>query len=120
MSAVKGVSFAVTGLALAGLVACGGMEGTGTGGGGGGGTGGGVAAGGGTGGGVATGGGTGGGSAADAGQGGGTGGGGMMVMAQYPSWMLQDVQPMSPRFNETYGLASFSGRPVVVVLLEGF
>lgn len=41
------------------------------------------------------------------------------VMA-YPGWQLEDVQPQSARFNETYGLAAFAGRPLVVVVLEGY
>ncbi len=50
----------------------------------------------------------------DGGAGGGTG------VAMYPTWQLQDIQPASPRFNQTYGLAAFAGRPVVAMLLEGF
>lgn len=41
-------------------------------------------------------------------------------VAMYPGWQLEDVQPQSARFGQTYGLSAFSGRPVVVVLLEGF
>lgn len=37
-----------------------------------------------------------------------------------PSWMLEDVQPMSPRAGQTYGLQTFSSKIVVVTLLEGF
>lgn len=37
-----------------------------------------------------------------------------------PSWMLEDVQPASPRLGQTYGLQTFSERIVVVTLLEGF
>jgi hypothetical protein len=34
--------------------------------------------------------------------------------------MLEDVQPLSPRTGQTYGLETFGGKVVVVVLLEGF
>jgi hypothetical protein len=37
-----------------------------------------------------------------------------------PTWMLEDVQPQSPRFGQTYGLEAFSGSHVVVTLVEGF
>lgn len=37
-----------------------------------------------------------------------------------PTWSLQDIQPMSPRFTETYGLDVFSGSVLVVVLVQGF
>ena len=37
-----------------------------------------------------------------------------------PSWMLRDIQPQSPMFDQTYGLSAFSGTVLVVVLLEGF
>lgn len=37
-----------------------------------------------------------------------------------PAWMLEDVQPLSPRTGQTYGLDTFSNKIVVVVLLEGF
>jgi hypothetical protein len=37
-----------------------------------------------------------------------------------PTWMLEDVQPASPRLGQTYGVDSFGGRVVVVTLLEGF
>lgn len=62
-----------------------------------------------------------------AGQGGGAAGGsvgnaagGMALAAMYPTWTLTDLQPLSPRANETYGLSAFAGRPLVVVLIEGF
>lgn len=42
------------------------------------------------------------------------------VNPEIPTWQLEDVQPGSPRFGQTYGLSVFAGRPVVVVLLEGF
>ena len=41
-------------------------------------------------------------------------------MAMYPPWTLEDVQPQSARFGQTYGLSEFAGRPIVAVLLEGF
>jgi hypothetical protein len=47
-------------------------------------------------------------------------GGGSGAVAMYPSWQLTDIQPTSPRFNQSYGLDAFAGRPVVAVLLEGF
>jgi hypothetical protein len=37
-----------------------------------------------------------------------------------PTWMLEDVQPQSPRAGQTYGLDTFSGKIVVVTLVEGF
>jgi hypothetical protein len=37
-----------------------------------------------------------------------------------PGWMLEDVQPASPRVGQTYGLQTFSDKIVVVTLLEGF
>ena len=37
-----------------------------------------------------------------------------------PTWQLEDVQPQSPRTGQTYGLEAFSGRIVVVTLVEGF
>ncbi len=37
-----------------------------------------------------------------------------------PSWMLEDIQPASPRIGQTYGLDTFGNKTVVVVLLEGF
>ncbi len=37
-----------------------------------------------------------------------------------PTWMLEDVQPESPRVGQTYGLDTFGNKTVVVVLLEGF
>lgn len=42
------------------------------------------------------------------------------ALAMYPAWTLEDVQPQSTRFGQSYGLSEFAGRPVVVVLLEGF
>lgn len=37
-----------------------------------------------------------------------------------PAWLLEDVQPESPRTGQTYGLDTFANKIVVVVLLEGF
>ncbi len=37
-----------------------------------------------------------------------------------PTWMLEDVQPESPRVGQTYGLDTFADKTVVVLLLEGF
>jgi hypothetical protein len=37
-----------------------------------------------------------------------------------PAWMLEDIQPQSPRVGQTYGLQTFAGKIVVVTLLEGF
>ena len=40
--------------------------------------------------------------------------------ATLPTWMLEDIQPQSPRVGQTYGLQTFGGKIVVVTLLEGF
>lgn len=40
--------------------------------------------------------------------------------SQLPMWMLEDVQPESPRVGQTYGLDSFTDKIIVVSLLEGF
>lgn len=37
-----------------------------------------------------------------------------------PTWRLEDLQPQSPRAGQIYGLDTFSGKTVVVALLEGF
>lgn len=37
-----------------------------------------------------------------------------------PTWMLEDIQPQSPRVGQTYGLDTFADKVVVVTLLEGF
>lgn len=37
-----------------------------------------------------------------------------------PSWTLEDVQPLSPRTGQTYGLDTFSAKVVVVTLVEGY
>jgi hypothetical protein len=39
---------------------------------------------------------------------------------RWPTWTLEDIQPASPRVGQTYGLDTFSGKVVVVSLLEGF
>ena len=40
--------------------------------------------------------------------------------ARLPTWMLEDVEPTSPRFGQTYGLDVFTDHTVVVTLVEGF
>jgi hypothetical protein len=42
------------------------------------------------------------------------------TFAVRPTWMLEDVQPASPRAGQTYGLDTFGGQIVVVTLLQGF
>jgi hypothetical protein len=37
-----------------------------------------------------------------------------------PTWKLKDVQPLSPRTGQTYGLDTFNDKIVVVTLLQGF
>jgi predicted small lipoprotein YifL len=37
-----------------------------------------------------------------------------------PTWRLEDVQPQSPRAGQTYGVDTFSGKIVVVTLVQGF
>lgn len=39
--------------------------------------------------------------------------------AGLPTWKLKDVQPLSPKTGQTYGLDTFSDKIVVVTLLEG-
>ena len=46
--------------------------------------------------------------------------GGPTTQYAFPSWERQDMQPQSPRANETYGLETFRGHTLVVVLLEGY
>ena len=41
------------------------------------------------------------------------------AVSMIPAWMLEDVQPQSPRSGQTYGLSAFTDHTVVVVLLEG-
>lgn len=40
--------------------------------------------------------------------------------APYPGFELPDFQPQSDRFEETYGLAAFEGKPTLLVLLAGW
>jgi hypothetical protein len=40
--------------------------------------------------------------------------------AARPTWKLEDIQPESPRVGQTYGLDTFSGKVVVVTLVEGY
>jgi Fe-S cluster biogenesis protein NfuA len=44
----------------------------------------------------------------------------MTTTFELPAWMREDVQPKSPRHGQTYGLAHFAGKALVVVLLEGY
>jgi hypothetical protein len=37
-----------------------------------------------------------------------------------PTWMLEDIQPASPRAGQTYGLDAFAGQTIVVTLAQGF
>ena len=37
-----------------------------------------------------------------------------------PTWSLEDIQPMSPRYGQMYGLDAFAGKTLVVVLVQGF
>ena len=37
-----------------------------------------------------------------------------------PAWKLKDVQPLSPKTGQTYGLDTFNDKIVVVTLLQGF
>jgi hypothetical protein len=46
--------------------------------------------------------------------------GGGTAQFVYPAWQREDTQPLSPRRGQVYGLEAFRGRPLVVVLLEGF
>jgi hypothetical protein len=41
-------------------------------------------------------------------------------VSMLPTWALEDLQPASPRVGQTYGLDVFTGRIIVVSLLEGF
>ena len=38
----------------------------------------------------------------------------------WPTWQLEDIQPESPRFGETYGLDVFEGKVVFVAYLVGW
>lgn len=40
--------------------------------------------------------------------------------AGQPTWRLEDIQPQSSRFGQTYGLDTFSAKVVVVTLVEGY
>ncbi len=40
--------------------------------------------------------------------------------ARIPSWTLEDINPTSDRFGETYGLDQFADRVLVVLLVQGF
>lgn len=40
--------------------------------------------------------------------------------AALPTWKLEDIQPESPQVGQTYGLDTFSGKVVVVTLVEGY
>ncbi len=37
-----------------------------------------------------------------------------------PTWRLEDIQPLSPRVGQTYGLDAYTDHTVVVTLVEGF
>jgi hypothetical protein len=50
----------------------------------------------------------------------GTDGGTDAAAVGLPTWMLEDVQPVSPLFGQTYGVDTFAGKIIVVTLLEGF
>lgn len=38
----------------------------------------------------------------------------------WPGWALEDIQPSSPRFGQTYGLDAFDGKVVLVAFLVGW
>jgi len=64
-------------------------------------------------------------SACGGGDGGGPGAGADAPMTAdaslaLPGWMLEDIQPASPRTGQTYGLDAYTDHIVVVTLLEGF
>ncbi len=40
--------------------------------------------------------------------------------AEWPEWELEDIQPQSERFGQTYGLDAFQGKPVFVAFLVGW
>jgi len=40
--------------------------------------------------------------------------------ASIPTWTLEDIQELSPRFGQTYGLEAFTDEIVVALLVEGF
>lgn len=37
-----------------------------------------------------------------------------------PTWQLEDIQPQSTNFGQTYGLDTFGSKVVVVTLVEGY
>jgi thiol-disulfide isomerase/thioredoxin len=39
---------------------------------------------------------------------------------RWPDWVLEDVQPQSASFGQTYGLEAFKGKPVFVAFLVGW
>jgi len=56
----------------------------------------------------------------DRGVGGGGGGVDAVDTGVLPTWRLQDIQPLSPRTGQTYGLDAFTDHIVVVTLVTGF
>ncbi len=44
----------------------------------------------------------------------------MQAAVQIPTWTLEDIQPASPKSGQVYGLSEFTGRILVVVLVDGF
>jgi hypothetical protein len=44
----------------------------------------------------------------------------MQEAAVLPTWTLEDIQPLSPQFGQTYGLSSFPDKIVVALLVAGF
>lgn len=49
-----------------------------------------------------------------------SGGDAMPSATTLPGWMLKDIQPLSPRFGETYGLSAIEDKILVAVLVQGF
>ena len=45
---------------------------------------------------------------------------GGITNSNLPNWSLEDIQPQSPRFDQTYGLETFNGEVLVAMLLQGF
>jgi hypothetical protein len=56
----------------------------------------------------------------DRGVGGGGGGVDAIDTGVLPTWRLKDIQPLSARTGETYGLDAFTDHIVVVTLVAGF
>lgn len=56
----------------------------------------------------------------DPGVGGGTPPGDASAIGTLPTWRLEDIQPLSPRAGQTYGLSAFADHIVVVTLVAGF